>query len=172
MKQIKTERLLLRKITDVDVDDMYEYAKNPLIGEMAGWDYHKSVEETKSIIKTLKLLNTYSIVFEDKMVGTIGYEIFNNKVILGYALSRDYWGKNIMHEALTGLLLYLFRSYDISVIEAHTYLDNIKSQNVLIKLGFTNIKEMTKTIKNKETLVYLFRLTKKEYERGKENGIK
>ena len=172
MQTIKTENIILRKIHESDAFMMYEYAKNPIVGQMAGWDAHKSIEETKSIIKVLELLKTYSIVYDNKMVGTIGYEIIDKRIILGYALSQEYWGKNIMHRSLKALFVYLFNKLDINVIEASTYLDNTKSQNVLLKLGFKKIGEKEKIINNKNAKVYEFNLTKEDYERMINSGNK
>ena len=43
---LKTERLLLRKWQESDADSLFEYAKNPEIGPIAGWPPHKSIEES------------------------------------------------------------------------------------------------------------------------------
>ena len=47
---MKTERLVLRKWTETDADSLFEYAKNPEVGPVAGWPPHKSVEESKEVI--------------------------------------------------------------------------------------------------------------------------
>ena len=164
MRKIKTENIVLRKINLEDAPEMYAYAKNPLIGDMAGWNAHQSVEETVSIIKTLELLKTYAIIYEGKMVGTIGYEIVQNKLVLGYALNQDYWGKNIMHRSLKALFIYAFNHLNVEVVEATVYLDNLKSQNVLLKLNFKNKGIINKIINQKNREVYLFNLNKKEFE--------
>lgn len=165
MQKLKIDNIVLRKINLEDAPDMFEYAKNPIIGKMAGWNAHKSIDETISIIKTLELLKTYSIIYENKMVGSIGYEIIQNKLILGYALSQDYWGKNIMHRSLIALFVYVFKRLNIEVIEATTYLDNLKSQNVLLKLGFKKLGIISKVINNENVEVYLFNLSKETFER-------
>lgn len=43
---LKTERLLLRKWQESDAESLFEYAKNPKIGPIAGWTPHKSVEDS------------------------------------------------------------------------------------------------------------------------------
>ena len=43
---MKTERLVLRKWTETDADSLFEYAKNPEVGPVAGWPPHKSVERS------------------------------------------------------------------------------------------------------------------------------
>lgn len=165
MKTIKIDEIILRKIALKDAKEMYQYAKNPLIGKMAGWTAHQSIEETKSVIKTLMKLNTYALVYQDVMVGTIGIDIVGNKAILGYALSEDYWYKNIMHRALKALIIYLFNKTKISLLEATTYQSNYRSQNVLLKLGFQKISQVKKIILQEEIILDLFLLEREAYER-------
>lgn len=43
---LKTERLLLRKWQGSDAESLFEYAKNPEIGPIAGWPPRKSVEDS------------------------------------------------------------------------------------------------------------------------------
>ena len=50
---LKTQRLILRKWTEFDAESLFEYAKNPEVGPIAGWPPHKSVEESKDIIKNV-----------------------------------------------------------------------------------------------------------------------
>lgn len=50
---METERLILRPWEDSDADNLYEYAKDPEVGPIAGWPPHKSVDESRNIIKTV-----------------------------------------------------------------------------------------------------------------------
>ena len=50
---LKTERLILRKWTDADADSLYEYAKDPAVGSIAGWPPHKSKEESLDVIRNV-----------------------------------------------------------------------------------------------------------------------
>lgn len=47
---IETERLILRKWKNEDAESLFEYAKNPNVGPMAGWPPHRSVEESREVI--------------------------------------------------------------------------------------------------------------------------
>jgi len=42
---LTTDRLILRPWRDSDLDDLYEYARVDGVGQMAGWNPHKSIEE-------------------------------------------------------------------------------------------------------------------------------
>ena len=50
---LHTERLVLRPWNEADAESVYEYAKDPDIGPIAGWPPHKSVEESLEVIKTV-----------------------------------------------------------------------------------------------------------------------
>ena len=163
---IKTERLMIIPITLDDIDDMYEYAKNPIIGKMAGWKAHQDKEHTKSVIELLmKLGHIYSIIYDNKMIGTVGLT-FKDKVNIGYVLNQDYWHKGIMHEALKGVIIYLFTKTDHQIIEAETYVDNYPSQQVLLKLGFKFIGTTDMLKDDKYVSINKYELTKQAYERN------
>ena len=49
--RLKLERLLIRRFGKEDLDDFYEYARNPNVGPNAGWKPHASKQETKEILR-------------------------------------------------------------------------------------------------------------------------
>lgn len=53
MKSIDTGRLILRGWLLDDLNDLYEYAKNPQVGPMAGWKPHSSKEESLNALKSV-----------------------------------------------------------------------------------------------------------------------
>ena len=40
---LETERLILRRWEDSDAEGLFEYAKDPDIGPIAGWPAHQSI---------------------------------------------------------------------------------------------------------------------------------
>ena len=44
---LETERLVLRRWEDSDAGDLFEYAKDPDVGPIAGWPPHQSIEESR-----------------------------------------------------------------------------------------------------------------------------
>ena len=48
---LETDRLILREWKECDLNDFFEYASVDGVGQMAGWQPHKSVEESASILK-------------------------------------------------------------------------------------------------------------------------
>ena len=51
MKTIETDRLILRAWTPEDAPGMFEYAKSPLVGPAAGWEPHKTIEDSVEYLK-------------------------------------------------------------------------------------------------------------------------
>lgn len=70
-----TERLILRPWEESDAESLYEYAKDPEVGPIAGWPPHISVENSRDIIKTVLAVDeTYAICKKEdqKAIGSIG----------------------------------------------------------------------------------------------------
>lgn len=60
---LETERLYMRPWADSDADDLYEMAKDPEVGPAAGWPVHRSVDESREIIRTVfRAPETYAVV--------------------------------------------------------------------------------------------------------------
>ena len=50
---LETKRLILRRWTDSDAEGLYEYAKDPDVGPIAGWPPHQSIGESLSVIRNV-----------------------------------------------------------------------------------------------------------------------
>ena len=142
-----TERLIIRPLTILDADDMFEYSRTPYVGPQAGWQPHSSLSETIAVIRNLIAIRTssdlgvWAITLKEtgKMIGTI--ELYNYsplfKAELGYALNPKYWGMGIVPEAFREVLAFGFEYLGLKRIEASAFLDNEQSKRVCEKTGFT-----------------------------------
>lgn len=64
--EFETERLLLRPWKESDAESLYEYAKNPEVGPIAGWPVHTSVENSLDIIRNvLSAPETYAVCLKE-----------------------------------------------------------------------------------------------------------
>ena len=73
-----TERLILRPWEESDAESLYEYAKNPEVGPIAGWPVHTSVENSREIIRdVLSAEETYAVCLreDNKAIGSVGLMI-------------------------------------------------------------------------------------------------
>lgn len=50
---METDRLILRKWRISDAESLYEYASDPDVGPIAGWQPHKSIDESREVIKNV-----------------------------------------------------------------------------------------------------------------------
>src|ERR1700712_3680028 len=50
---LETERLLLRKITPADIDDMYAYSSDPEVSKYMPWSPHQSLEDTRDYLASV-----------------------------------------------------------------------------------------------------------------------
>lgn len=110
-----------------------DYAEGPKLGR---W----YVGETK----TDRLIGMFSIL---PMQGNMDYHI-------GYALLPNEWGKGYATELLQAGVAYFFSNFNKQQLFAITQPENIASEKVLTKVGFT----LKDTTKNEEETLNLFAL--------------
>ena len=145
--QLRTERLLLRPWLESDLEDFYEYASVDGVGQMAGWMPHQNREESKEILnRFIRGKKTFALEYEGKVIGSLGIEAYHeeerpelqaqNGRELGFVLSRDYWGKGLMPEAVNAVIRYLFDSVKLDFILCSHYTWNTQSGRVQEKCGF------------------------------------
>lgn len=149
---LRTKRLRLRPWREEDLQDFYNYASVPGVGEMAGWKHHKDLEESERILRLfIDEKKTLALDFEGTAIGSIGIERYNEEDYpemhsamgreLGYVLSKDYWGKGLMVEAAQAVIDYLFQEELLEFIVVGHFAENEQSKRVIKKLGFTYKKD-------------------------------
>ena len=153
---IETERLILRPFRQSDLQDFYEYASVPGVGEMAGWNHHESIEKSQEILELfIKEDKTFAIVLKEnnKVIGSIGVEKYGleDKLTefngyygreIGYVLSKDYWGRGIMPEAVSAVIDYLFNNLQLDFLTCGYYDFNSQSKRVQEKCGFKPYRKL------------------------------
>ena len=153
---IETKRLILRPFRQSDLRDFNEYASVPGVGEMAGWKHHDTIEKTQEILdRFIKEDKTFAIVFKknNKVIGSLGVEKYGleDKLTefngyygreIGYVLSKDYWGKGIMPEAVGAVISYLFNDLNLDFLTCGYYDFNNQSKRVQEKCGFKPYRKL------------------------------
>lgn len=147
MKRLETERLILRKWTLDDASDLYEYGRSDLVGPSAGWKQHKTIDESKDIIRMfIKDGDTLAIVLKSsgKVIGGIGLHDRKpddncrelKQLEVGYVLNPDYWGNGFVPEAVERLKLYAFEELELDILWCGHFDFNMNSKRVNEKCGF------------------------------------
>lgn len=146
-KTLETDRLILRRFVISDAESMYQnWASDEEVTRFLTWPPHASIEVTKSLltdwINRYEDDNYYNWVIELKetgdVIGNISVVQLNEKIdgaIIGYCMSRAYWGKGIMPEALKAVIKYLFCEVGLNRIAACHDVNNPKSGRVMDKAG-------------------------------------
>lgn len=163
-KVINTDRLLLRKFELVDAYDMFKnWANDSQVTKFLSWKPHNSVEVTKGIVecwvKEYMNTNIYNWAIELKEIGEVigGISIVkldekNYSCEIGYCMSKMYWGKSIMSEALKAVIDYLFSEVGFNRIVAKHDTNNVASGKVMLKSGmkYEGTLRQAKIRENKE----------------------
>ena len=144
---METERLILRKWKETDAESLFEYAKDPDVGPIAGWPPHNSVEESLDVIRNvLNGAESYAICEKEngKAIGAIELKLNGHTYMtkrddeceLGYWLGKPFWGREYMPEAAKELIRRGFEDLGMNTIWCGYYEGNQKSKRVQEKLGF------------------------------------
>lgn len=150
--RIETERLILRAWRETDLADFYEYARVEGVGEMAGWSHHQSVEESRRILDSfISGKKTFALEWKEngKVIGSLGLEPRDAGLPeelqgreIGYVLSRDYWGRGLMPEAVKAVIDYCFRELSFDYLTCGHFDCNDRSRRVVEKSGFRFLKKV------------------------------
>jgi len=146
LPRLETTRLILRKVTMDDVQDMFAYSSDEEVTRFLRWGPHRTQEETECTMR--EVLREYEdgkdgpwgIEYRQtgRVVGSIhlmAISAQHSKAEIGFVLSRSFWNRGLMSEALTRVLEYSFESIGLNRIEGFCLLDNRAGIRVLEKVG-------------------------------------
>ena len=144
---LKTERLILRPFEESDAESIYEYAKNPNVGPVAGWPVHTSVENSLEIIKTvLSAPETYAVCLKEdnRAIGSIGMmigsasnlDLPDDEAEIGYWIGEPFWGQGLIPEAMKCVIKHAFDNLGLQRLWCGYFDGNIKSKRAQEKCGF------------------------------------
>ena len=144
---LETKRLILRPWKDTDAESLYQYAKDPRVGPIAGWPVHTSEEESLEIIKNvLSKPEIYAVTLKgnDTAIGSIGLmigdksniELSDDEGEIGYWIGVPYWGQGLIPEAVNEIIRHGFEDLKLNKIWCGYFEGNDKSKRVQEKCGF------------------------------------
>ena len=144
---IETDRLILRKFTMDDAENMYNnWANSSKVTEFLSWPPHESVDVSRQVltswIESYANDNYYSWGIELKEIGQVIGSIAVMSISerhgfceIGYCLGDKYWNIGLMTEALNGVVDFLFNEVNFHRICARHAINNIGSGKVMEKVG-------------------------------------
>lgn len=143
----ETERVILRPWEETDAESLFQYARDPEVGPIAGWPVHTSVENSLEIIRgVLSAEGTFAVVLKETgaAVGSIGLippsqshtQALPTEMEVGYWIGKPYWGQGLIPEAVRRLQKYAFDALGCTALWCGYYDGNQKSARVQEKCGF------------------------------------
>lgn len=150
---IFTERLMLRKLTEEDVDNIFLLDSNPDVMKYVGVSPITKNEESAKMIENI--INQYEkngtgrlAVIEkesNQFIGWSGIKLLTEEVNglknvyeLGYRFLPEFWGKGYATESAIASLDLGFNQLNADKIYAYADVGNESSNRILTKLGFEN----------------------------------
>ena len=161
---LETERLILRRWEESDAESLFQYAKDPDVGPIAGWPPHQSVEESLDVIRTVfNGPEAYAICLktDNKAIGAIELKLNghtdmterDDECELGYWLGKPFWVQGIVPEAVREMLrhafedigmqtlllgIFIVNSLKVILVLRHNgcYLNNPDIANVFYRAGY------------------------------------
>ena len=144
---ITTPRVVLRWISEDDIDSLYEifsspqvmryWSSAPLPDREAAADLQREIAEGNESETMLKW--GLALRDSDTVIGTttlFNLSLDNGRAELGYAMAHAHWGKGYMNEALTALVTHAFEVMELRRLEADVDPRNAASIRTLERLGF------------------------------------
>lgn len=174
----ETPRLILRKVTPEDLDNIFEYCKNPNVARYVTWDAHQSLEDTKKFINYA--LDSYkvgapepmAIILKDdpkqRMIGSVGLipaSPKNRTFELGYVIAEEYWGKGLVAEAAKPLINFGFKHFAMQRLQCRCDILNPQSSRVMEKLGmqYEGTLKASMYLKGKPRDMHMYSIVKSDF---------
>ena len=144
---ITTPRLILRWISENDIDGLYDvfsdphvvryWSTGPLPDRQAAAKMQREIADGN--VKETMMKWGLALRESDSLIGTttlFNLNLDNGRAEIGYAMGRAYWGKGYMQEALQALVSHAFEVLQMRRLEADVDPRNAASIRTLERLGF------------------------------------
>ena len=153
---MENRRIILRRWQETDAEALFRYASDPDVGPRAGWLPHKSVEESRELIRTVfGLEGLWAVVLKEatagadgpgEAIGCVGYlpasssnlRIEEDQCEVGFWIARPYWGRGICTEALRMVIEHCFNEKGFTALWGAFFPSNPASGRVMEKCGFVD----------------------------------
>jgi len=150
LPEIQTERLLLRKVTPGDAEDMLAYISDPEVARHTTWEPYDSIEQVRDHLRSV--ISNYergepanwgvTLRESGRLIGMCGFmagswEPEYARASLGYAIAREYWDRGLTTEAVRAAIAFGFNHLSLNRIEARCIAENTASERVMQKAGMS-----------------------------------
>ena len=163
---LPTERLILERFKESDLQDILDYASDPKVAETTSWKPHTSLEDSRKYFDWIeentsltpgKLFLVWGIREKEsnKVIGSIDFKnAFSHSAQFDYAIGSLYWNKGYVTEAAKAILSWALEANpEIVRIQTYCIASNIGSRRVMEKCGLEFESIRKKFIKVKGRIV-------------------
>ncbi|NJK35833.1 MAG: GNAT family N-acetyltransferase [Oscillatoriales cyanobacterium SM2_2_1] len=170
-----TERLILRRFVDLDLERFVAYRQDPQVARFQGWSM-LSDNKGQSFITEMQTAEIgipgewFQIAIAQKqsnlLIGDIGIQVYTEDlttVEIGFTLNRQEQGKGYAREAVSTLLHALFKIGSINKIVAITDSRNDSSICLLKRLGMRLSNSVEVEFKSESCIEKTFELEQKDW---------
>lgn len=143
----RTERLLIRSMTEDDISGLHAYRNGPHV-EHQSWELPYSMEDAQALVRDSAQHDgpvrdgwvQIAIDHRGELVGdvAVGLDQDGRIATIGYTLRDDVQGRGIAREAVRAVIERLFDQLGVHRIQADTAPENERSIRLLLALGFTH----------------------------------
>jgi ribosomal-protein-alanine N-acetyltransferase len=149
---LETERLILRKMTSEDLDQLLLIFSDPKVMQSFGGILFDRAMMGKWVSRNLNHQDRYgygifSVILKEneELVGDCGLEHMevdgSHEVELGYDFRSDYWNRGLATEAAAAVRDYAFEQLGLKRLISLIRPDNLASQRVAEKIGMRKEKK-------------------------------
>lgn len=172
---LETERLILRKMSQLDFPDLAEILQNPKV--MYAYEHNFSDSDVQSWLeRQIKRYAKYgfglwALVLKDSgaMIGQAGLTMQPYKgsevLEIGYLLKENFWHQGYAREAALGCKQYAFEQLNRDKVYSIIKADNYASMRVAESIGMRKEDEFITRYYNGDMLHFLYSVSRQETEK-------
>ena len=170
---LQTENLVLRRILQMDLADLFEMRRDPRMHEHTDTKPDEVMEATTAYYCKMNqgmedgkwVIWAIEHKTAAKVIGTISIWNFDWEKgcgELGYGIIPEYQGRGLMKEALRSVIAYGFDSLNLKSLEAYTEVHNLSSVKLLEHCGFIETAQVEEKgfVNDRTYLMHVYSLEK------------
>jgi len=144
---INTARTCLRRFTHADVTAFYQLRSNPVMSKYIARQPYENEEVARKFIHNINgsidnnevLYWVLTLQGSNMLIGTLclwNISTEHHRAEVGYEIHPHYQGQGLIHEALSAVIDYAFKTIGLHSLEAWVHPENTASQKVLMRCNF------------------------------------
>ena len=154
---LETDRLLIRDLTEQDIDGIFVLDSDPEVHRYLGNKPITKKEEALHYIEGVKKqykerrIGRWAVEIKEtgEFTGWCGLRLYSDYTFnnltnfhdIGYRLQRKFWGKGYATEASKACLQYAWNTMKLDTVYGITEKGNEASHNVLLKIGLNYLED-------------------------------